>query len=201
MASPVKQVQTEPIPLALVAANLGVLHSSVIDVSTYFSGTVYWDFAPTDNTLAAAATQLSIQMSQKASGDDAWVSLQDWLSPTVPGGTITCTAAGGTTALTASASTGAMNRYFIYEAGTIANSDFVLRVNQTGLGPYSVTVEDNIAHAHLAGTPLLAGAERFAFPIDLTGVVRIRFSIYNNLGATNRPVVSRVALTTVNSIG
>lgn len=201
MASPVKTIQAEPFAIQLVAAATGSIHSLVYDVSTKFSGSVFWDFAPADNTASAMATQLSIQCSQKATGDDTWVSLQDWLSPTIVGGTITASGTSGTPTLTTSAVTAAMNRYFLYEAGTIANSEWVMRTAQSGGGPtYTVTVEDNLAHGHLAGTPLLAGAERFKFDVDLTGVTRVRFSLYNNLGTTTRPVVCRVGFITVDSV-
>jgi hypothetical protein len=198
-SSPNKTVQAEPLVMQLISAGTGVTKSAVIDVTTKFSGTVFWDFAPTENT-AGASTQLSIQASQKASGDTAWVTVQDWVSPTVLGGTATCTATAGASTLLSTATMGAMQKMFIYEAGAIATSEFHTRVT-VGAPNFTVGLEDLLANNHGAGTPLLIGAERFSIPVDFSGFVRVRFCIYNANGATNRPVVCRIALTTVDSIG
>jgi hypothetical protein len=198
MSALVKTIQTEPLALQLIAASTGVVKSAVIDVSTFFSGTVYWDFSPQDTTASAAATGLSIQSSQKAAGDDAWVPMQEWLSPTVTATILTQNAGGGagSNVIGVAAGTIGANLRFLLLDGTLANSEFCLRVAQSGA---NITVEDNLTNSHAANS-LITGAERFKIDLDFTGIKRIRICVYNNRGATNRPVYCRVALTTCDSM-
>lgn len=196
MSALVKSIQALPFALQLVPSGTGVVHSAVYDVSGLFSGTVYWDFSPSDTTAAASATMLAVQSSQAATGDDTWIQLQEWLSYTTTGanpGTGTNLAASPT--LTLSAGAIAANAVFFVLDATLGNSEWNRRVAQAAL---VVTAEDNFTYAH-AAQPVWTGGERYKLDIDLTGVKRVRFALYNNRGATNRPVYCRVAFTTCDS--
>jgi len=197
MAGLVKTIQAEPIALQLIAANTGVVKSAVYDVSTFLAATVYWDFSPCDTSATPNATMLAIQASQKASGDDTWIQLQEWLSPTVVGSSPGNGSNGaGSAALTLSAGAIAANTIFFILDATLGNSEWGKRVSQAAL---VVTAEDALTNAH-AAQPVWVGGERLKIDIDLTGVKRLRIVIYNNRGGANRQVYCRVALTTCDAI-
>jgi hypothetical protein len=197
MAGLVKTIQAEPIALQLIAAATGVVKSAVYDVSTFFSAVVYWDFSPSDTTAAAAATMLAIQASQKASGNDTWIQLQEWLSPGATGANPgTGTNVAGSDQLTLSAGAIAANSLFFILDATLGNSEWGKRVAQAAL---VVTAEDGLTNAH-AAQPVWVNGERYKIDVDLSGVKRLRIALYNNRGATTRPVYCRVGLTTCDKI-
>jgi hypothetical protein len=197
MAGLVKTIQAEPIALQLIAAATGVVKSAVYNVSTFFSAVVYWDFSPSDTTAAAAATMLAIQASQKASGNDTWIQLQEWLSPGATGSNPgTGTNVAGSDQLTLSAGAIAANSLFFILDATLGNSEWGKRVAQAAL---VVTAEDGLTNAH-AAQPVWVNGERYKIDVDLSGVKRLRIALYNNRGATTRPVYCRVGLTTCDEI-
>lgn len=199
-------VVPDPIAIQLITAGTAAVKSSVIDMSTKFSMSVFWDFSPAANTAGATSTQLSMQGSFKDAGDDAWVPLQDWLSPTAQSaaGALAVDATPLSPQTISVAANISPNTYILfYEAGVIANSEWAFVVaNAGGGGPnYTLTLEQTLVRNHtIVNTVVHSYAARWKFDIDLSTIKRVRFCLFNSRGATNRDVVCRVGLTTLDSI-
>jgi hypothetical protein len=198
MVAPVKTVQTVPITLQQINAATAVIKSAPINVTSLYSGAIYWDFVPVATTAAAASTNLCIQCSQEAFGGTGllWVPLQDWASPTTTAATaaITTVTATGFTSATALAQNAWV---FMYNA-SVATGEFHFIALVAGGGPYTYTTED-APTAGLAGGTIYTGAMRYRFEIDFGTIKQIRFCLYNARAATTRNVASRIALTTLDN--
>jgi hypothetical protein len=200
MSSPVKVVQAEPFPMAQINSAVAVTKAGGalgIDVSTKYAATIYWDFAPLATTANCSPTNLSIQSSQKATGDDTWVPLQEWASATVTPltGTLTGIVGSGFT----SAANFGQNVFVLLVGAPLNTSEIHYITSVAGGGPYTYTTEDTPS-AGLAAAAVYTYAQRFKMDLDLSATSRLRFCIYNARGTTTRNVLCRLALTTLDSI-
>jgi hypothetical protein len=201
MSTLIKTVQTELLPITLIAANANFV-GAPFDVSTKFGGTFLWDFAAISTQATPAQTEFSVQASQKAAGNDTWVNVFTWLSSGVVGVNQTVSGGGGagTTTITLTPTLGAVNVYFFLKNATLLSSEWSRRIAIAGAGPFVVTTEDAFTNTQTAAASWTP-ADRYKFDIDFSSITRIRIMIGNNRSAAvNRDVVCRVALITADAM-
>ena len=198
-----KTVQTPPLALQEVGQN-SFVKSSVIDVSSIFSGAVYWDFVPAETSVAPAATNLVMETSQTATGNLGWVPMWVWASNDTNEAPVVVSPVTGST-FTSTTDLG-LNVWIFFYASPVSNGEFhyiVKREANTPIaGTYTYTTEDPPTNAVFGGgsNSVNTLAQRFRFDVDLSAVLRIRFAVFNNQAAVTRKIVTRVAFTTLDSI-
>lgn len=188
-----------------VAQNV-VVKGATADVSANYQTTLYIDCALTSETAQANGTEIRVQVSTAASGDNSWIDLTSFGGPTGTANSEASTAnpltAASTTITCASTTgytlpTGTDNGLrFILDA-TIANSEIVF---QNGLiTNTNITIVDGTTTQH-ANTAVLYNivAEYVVNIPDTANRVRV---IYNNTkDASGSTVAVRARLTTITGI-
>lgn len=206
MSVPSKSVVSpDPIVLQEIAAGAQATYSSsVLDVSSKFSGQIAWDFAPLATTATPAATVLQMLVATDlASGtvdsaDDNWEVVQDWLSPTAVPTEFTAVAGTlGTSTFTIAAGTPAVYQDHFIEGASVneAGSEWVHVIKVVGT---TVTIRGTLKNTY-AGAVLRSGALKQRFDLDLSNVGKLKFMIGNNRG-TNRDVASRLRVLRLDNI-
>ena len=199
MPSLVKTIQPEALSIQQINANAAATKSAeVVGISTALACTIFWDFAPLATTASVNPTQLSVQTSQKASGNDTWVDILSPQSPTsVPvSGAQTGSSSIGASTIVAATGTFTLGQYIFIQDPTFTNSEWAKLVGQSGT---TLTLENPLTYAH-SGATIWSYAQRYVYSLSLDGIQRLRFVVLNNLGTTCRPVAVRVAITTTDSI-
>lgn len=192
-----KTVQTELQAITNVSASAQSV-SAVLSVSSQLSITVYIDVAPeASNT---PGTQFRVESSQKASGNDTWITIGSVVSTsaTVNSNAVDGTEAVGQTVIEETTTTGLdRNQYIFFKNTTIGNSEWTRLVSFTG--STSFTIQDGLTNAQ-TGSTWYNQAERFALKFDLSSIQRIRVVCNNNFGASAVAVNWRAAATTGDAI-
>jgi hypothetical protein len=197
MAAITKTVQTELKGITNVSAAAQSV-SSVFTASTHLAATIFIDIAP--EATNTPGTELRIEVSQKDSGDDTWVTLTPFLSTknTVNSNAVDGTEAAGSTVIDETTTTGiAAGQIIFFKNSTIGNSEWAKIVAFTA--STSFTLQDGLTNAQ-TGSTWYNQAERFVAQIDLTAIKRFRVVCNNNFGASSVAVNWRCALITGDSI-
>jgi len=176
-----KVIQVDPISMQIVTAGLSVL-SAEYDVSQTRVGRVFFDVANIGNG-NPTPPKLEVQVSQKASGNDAWVVGLQRMSMQLPGG------AGTTVGVNVFANDTFFNvtnvwgssgylpqRWIFFNDVVFVNSEWA---NVTLFASPTTTVRDPIQFSHLSTDGLACGA-RYSYEVDLSSVKRMRIAVYNN---------------------
>lgn len=204
MATPVKTiVSPDPAVLQLIAAGANVL-GAVLDFTTKFSGAIHWDFAPVAVTASAFATMLQLLSNNKDSADtqdDSWSVVQEWLSPTAQAtqfsANVSGTAAASTITVAAGSPTLFQDHYIRGATDNEAGGEWVYPIAQSGT---TVTLRAALKNTYVNAS-MFSGAMRLRFEQDFTNLKKYKVCLFNNRGGTERDVVSRVRITTLDSVG
>ncbi|MBU0847223.1 hypothetical protein KKH23_08585 [Patescibacteria group bacterium] len=191
-----KTIQTELLAPTAVAANAQQL-SSVLALTNMKKASVFIDHGRTATTaFVGAGTEYRIQVSQKATGNDTWVSLASVVADIAAATAITADGneAAGETVIDIGANTPAVGDIVFWKNATIANSEWGKVVAITGGTDF--TLQDGLTNAQLAAQLIYNKAERFVLSLDVSGFTRMRVVVNNNNGTTNVNIVSRVACIT-----
>ena len=196
MATPTKSTTTLK-AITNVAASAQSI-SDVLDVSGKFETTVFIDISPQATNVPG--TQIRIEASQAASGNDTWVPVSEFLSTAdgVNSHAVDGTEAIGQTVIEESTTTGlARNQYVFFKNGTVGNSEWA-RVVST-VTSTSFTIQDGLTNAQ-TGATWYNMAERFVANVP-AAFLRLRVVLNNNYGASAVIVNWRCTATTLDSIG
>jgi hypothetical protein len=197
---------TDLIALQAINAN-ATLVGTPVDVSNKYSVMFHIDWAAVAATVITDGTELRIEAAGRLPiggvlnpDNTIWTPILSVVSgaataashntpnPTNPGTTVI--------AQNPTADFTVGNFIFIQNA-TILNSEFC-RVVAVTLNT-SITVQDPVSYQQNA-QPIWNRAERYAMRVDLDTIKWIRGVVFNNRVATNRNVVARMAMTTLDSI-
>lgn len=192
----IKTIQTELLGITSVAANAQQL-SSTLDLTSVRKVAIFIDHGRTATTaFVVAGTEYRIEVSQKASGDDAWVPILSVVADIAAATEITADAdeAAGQTLIEIGANTPAVNDYVFWRNATIANSEWG-KVVAIAAG-VTFTLQDGLTNAQAAAQLIYNKAERFALALHVETFTRLRVVVNNNNGTTNVAVVSRIAAIT-----
>jgi len=176
-----KVIQVDPISMQIVTAGSSVL-SAEYDVSQTRVGRVFFDIANIGNG-TPTPPKLEVQVSQKASGNDAWVVCLQRMPMQLQG------SAGTTLGVNVFANDLFFNvtnvwttagylpqRWIFFHDAVFVNSEWA---NVTLFASPTTTVRDPIQFNHLSTDGLVRGA-RYSYEVDLSSVTRMRIAVYNN---------------------
>lgn len=192
-----KTIQSELKAIANVSAGAQSI-SSVLDVSTVLAVQLSVDIAP--EATNTPGTEIRIEYSQKASGDDAWVPLTGAVSTTATSNShaVDGTENAGATTIEETTTTGlALNQWIFFKNSTIGNSEWARLVALTA--STSFVIQDGLTNAQTGSTWYNRG-ERFAFYIDCSAITRLRVVCNNNYGSSAVAVNWRCAAITLDSL-
>ena len=192
-----KTIQTELKAITAVAADVQSL-SSELDLSGQVKKVAIFIDHAKDHAEASVGqgTEYAIQVSEKASGNDAWRTLAAFTAAiTAPTAMISDNIeAVGATVIECDVATPAVGDILFFKNATIGNSEWanvIARVNGT-----SVTLESGLTSIQAIGTYYTQG-EHFVLVIDVEALTRLRVVCNNTKGTTNKAIVWRCAAITV----
>lgn len=197
MANITKTVQTELKGITNVSAGAQSI-SDEFNASTHLAGTLFVDISP--EATNTPGTEIRVEISQKATGNDTWTPYTSILSTTstVNSHAVDGTENAGATTIEETTTTGlARNQIIFFKNSTIGNSEWIQLTDFTA--STSFVVQDGLTNAQTGSTWYNRG-ERFAVPLDLSAIRRLRVVCNNNYGASSVAVNWRVALITADSI-
>ena len=198
-ASAVKTIQTELLAITAVAAD-AQQKSSELALTGIKKAAVFIDHGRTATTaFVGAGTEYRVEVSEKASGNDAWRTLASVPCGIVAASEITADGneAAAQTVIECGATYPALGDIVFWENATLANSEWgkvVARV-VTG-GSESFTLQDGLTNAQTAAKLIYNKAEQFVLNLDVEVFTRMRVIVNNNNGTTNVAIKSRVACIT-----
>jgi hypothetical protein len=194
-----KTIQTALLTLQSLASN-SVVASSVLDVSTKLSASVYLHFGRRAATALTTGLTYRVEGSAHATAHGHWFPLAQFITNIAAVGdeavSGTCAAAQAVVAM--ASTTGFTVGDVVYiDNTTIANSEWG-RI-KTVTSNTSITLEDNLVNAQ-TGATVYAGAQIFtAANLDLSGVKRLR--VVANGSGTGQAVALQAQIITCDSIG
>jgi len=194
-----KTIETELLAITAVAAD-AQQKSSELALTDMKKVTVLIDHGRTATTaFVGAGTEYRVEASQKASGNDAWVTIASYVCAIAAATETTADAdeAAGETVVLCDANYPALGDLVFWENATLANSEWgkvVARV-VTG-GSESFTLLDGLTNSQAAAKKIYNKAERIALLLDVEAYTRMRVIVNNNNGTTNVAIKSRVACIT-----
>lgn len=193
-----KTIETELQAIATVAANNQDI-SSVLDVSTNKNICVMIDHARDIATaFVGAGTEYRIEISEKATGNDAWRSIFSVVCGIASASSIVTDneEAIGQTQIETGATLPSKEDIVFFKNNTLANSEWVkvVAIDATG-GSEHFDIQDGLTNIQSAGT-YFNKAEQFVINLDISSVKRLRVIANNNNGTTNRAIVWRAACIT-----
>ncbi len=192
----IKTIETELLAITKVAANAQQL-STVLDLTNVKRVGVFIDHGRTAvDAFVVAGTEYRVEVSQKATGDDAWRNA----------GSVVCGIAAATqiqadgneaigqTLIDIGPNTPVVNDILFWEHTTLANSEWMKVV--AIVANISFTIQDGLTNAQLAALLIYNRGEQFVLLLDVEAYTRLRVVVNNNNGTTNVEVASRIAAIT-----
>lgn len=199
-ATLVNTVQTELLAFTAIASAAQQI-SSIFTPAGKIVGKFLIDFG-LDSATTPVGTEIIIQESQKASGDDTWRMIWSAVTGTVAPSAIVMDAeeAATSTVIECGATVPALNDSVFFKNATIANSEWAkVRARVITGGSESFTIQDGLTNTQAAIT-LYNKAEQYVVAIPLAAGVRYRVVFNNNYAASSASCVGRVALITLDSV-
>jgi len=198
MAAYTKTIQTELKAITNVSAGVQSI-SDELAAGTKLAARIFIDVAPEATNVPG--TEFLIQVNQKASGNDGWVTIWSVLSSksTLDSNAVDGTEAAGSTVIEETTTTGlALNAWVFFKNGTLLNSEWAQIVAL--VASTSFTIRDGLTNAQ-TGSTWYNQAERFHANIDLDTITRLRVVCNNNYAASPVAIDWRCACITCDSIG
>lgn len=199
-----KKIETELLAITAVAADVQSV-SSELDITgrSIKKVTVFIDHAK-DAALASVGqgTEYVIQVSEKASGNDAWRSLASFTAAiTAPTAVVTdASEAAGQTVIEIGATIPAVGDIVFFKNATIGSSEWANIIAVVSAGAASTfTIESALTNTQAQGTYYTQG-EHFVLTIDAEAITRLRVVCNNTKGTTNKAIVWRCAAITAMEI-
>jgi len=192
----IKTIQTELLAITLVAAN-AQQKSSELDLTNIKKVAVLIDHGRTATTaFVVAGTEYIVDVSQKASGNDAWRTIASAVCGIAAATEITADAqeVAGQTLIEIGANTPVVNDIVFWENATLANSEW-MKVVAIVAGT-SFTILDGLTNTQEAAKKIYNKGEQYVLLLDVNAYTRLRVIVNNNNGTTNAQVASRVAAIT-----
>lgn len=191
-----KTIQTELKAITNVSAAAQSI-SSTLTITTGSKAAFFIDVAPEATNVPG--TEFRIEASQKASGDDTWVTLYSILSSksTVNSNAVDGTEAVGSTVIEETTTTGlALGQIVFFKNSTIGNSEWGRIVALSA--STSFTLLDGLTNAQ-TGSTWYNQAERFELEFDVEALTRLRVVCNNNYAASSVAINWRCACITLDS--
>jgi len=192
----IKTIQTELLAITLVAAN-AQQKSSELDLTNIKKVAVLIDHGRTATTaFVVAGTEYIVDVSQKASGNDAWRTIASAVCGIAAATEITADAqeVAGQTLIEIGSNTPVVNDIVFWENATLANSEW-MKVVAIVAGT-SFTILDGLTHTQEVAKKIYNKGEQYVLLLDVNAYTRLRVIVNNNNGTTNAQVASRVAAIT-----
>lgn len=198
MTTKIKTIETELLAITQVAANAQQL-SSELNLSDNMKNVVSITVAvgrTATTAFVGAGTELRVEASSKASGNDAWHTVASYVCDIAAATAITADGAeaAGQTLIEIGANTPAVNDICFWENATIGNSEW-MKVVAISAG-VSFTIQDGLTNAQAAAKLIYNKGEKWNVLLDCSAYTRIRVVINNNNGTTNVAVDCRVSAIT-----
>jgi hypothetical protein len=192
-----KTIQTNLLPLQAVAAST-IVKSSELDLTNVKKATFFIDHGRTVVTAwgAGLGTVYRIQVSEKATGNDTWVSMTTYVASSVISVAVVAdadNAAGASTILCGTAVAVAGDNVFWANSTTVTNGEFGIVASVSGT--VSFTLLDPLTYAQDSDTNIFTQAEHWVYPMDATGYTRARV-VVQNVAGTTYAIQARVAAIT-----
>lgn len=194
-----KTIQTELLAITAVAAD-AQQKSSELALTGIKKAAILIDHGRTATTaFVVAGTEYRVEASQKATGNDAWVSIASHVCAIAAATETTADGdeAAAETVVLCDANYPALGDIIFWENATLANSEWgkvVARV--VGAGSESFTLQDGLTNAQALAKKIYNKGERIAFLLDVEAYTRLRVVVNNNNGTTNAAIKARVACIT-----
>jgi len=191
-----KTIQSELLAITAIAAG-AQQKSSILALTGIKKAAVFIDHGRTATTaFVGAGTEYRVEVSEKATGNDAWRTLASVVCAITAASEITADGneAAGESVIDIGATTPALGDIIFWENATIANSEWI-KVAAIVAGT-SFTCLDDLTNAQTAAQKIYNKAEQFVLNLDVEPFTRMRVVANNNNGSTNAAIVSRVACIT-----
>lgn len=191
-----KTIQTELLAITKVAAD-AQQKSSVLALTNMKKVAILIDHGRTATTaFVVAGTEYRVEVSQKASGNDAWRVIASAVCGIAAA--LEITADGNEAAASVLIECGdpepAVNDIVFWENATLADSEWmkvVARVDNVSFVP-----QDGLTNAQATAKKIYNKGEQFVLLLDVEAYTRLRVIVNNNNGTTNAQVASRIAAIT-----
>jgi hypothetical protein len=175
--TPTKAVAVTALISTQSLASNTVFKGTEVDVSTKWGAGIYLYLGRTVATALTAAFKYRIELSYKASGDNAWIEAYEVASNIAACNdeAVSGTVAAGQNAIGVSSLTGfaAGDKIFVKNS-TFANSEWhQVKSTETAPTPDTVTVVDNLVNAATGGT-IYDDAQWWFIPVDVSMAARLR---------------------------
>jgi len=188
-----KRIETELLAITKVAAN-GQQKSSELALTNIEKVAILISHGRTATTaFVVAGTEYRIEVSEKASGDDAWRAIASAVCGIAAATEITADGneAAGEVEIDIGANTPVVNDIIFWENTTLANSEWMKVVAITGGTDF--TMLDALTNSQTAAKKIYSKGEQFVLSLDVSDFTRLRVVVNNNNGSTNAQVASRIA--------
>lgn len=195
-----KIIETELQAIYIVAADEQKI-SSTLDLTEIGKVSIFVDHAKhAAGAAVGQGTEYSIQVSQKATGNDTWIPVQAFTaSITAPTAMLTDAGnnAGVTSILIGSAVPPIGDIVFFYHYSTLASSEWAKIVGRGATGGAEYVYLENGLTAYQAAGYVYGYGERWGLlNIDVAAMTRLRVVCNNTLGTTNQKIIWRAAAIT-----
>ncbi len=182
-------------------ASAAIVISSAQDVSTKLGASFFIHIGRrTGSAFTAGWPNARIEVSAKASGNDAWVPVMF----------VTCSGGASLVNTTLNGAVSANASSFVVTANTNIAVGDVLFLGDASAANYelvrvkavsgtTITPEENVTNSHTTGAIVTDQAEMFFGAIDLTSIARVR-AVVDNIGS-GQNIAARVMMNTGDSIG
>jgi len=193
--------QTDLLEWTTVTANAAPVISSVLDCSNKISARLGIQVG-LESTTAPVGTQILVQRSNQATGNEDWYTIDTIITGTVSAVATTTDAVetAGSTLVECGAAVPALNDLVFFKNATIANSEIgrvIARVT-TG-GSETFTLLDALTNTQAQGT-YYNKAEVFDRLYTLEGASRLRCVVNNNYAATAATASVKITCMTCDSV-
>lgn len=205
MSGLVKVIQTEPLPMQILTAGTAVF-SAVFDVSTMLNARIFYDCSLQSVAGSINPPRIEVQVSEKDSGNDAWVVAQERLVALVNGGSSFAFSAAVTAGDFVFSTVNPIwavpkgPQYVFVKDLTFGNSEWNRLLSRAA---NVNTMPDAFINSHAITTTLAYRATRNTFGMDLFSTRRLRIAFQNTdtLGAlVPGDFVIRVAMINTTSL-
>lgn len=194
-----KTVETEMMATRSVAAST-VVASTVLALTGVKKATFFIDHGRTSSAnFGTQGPEYLLQASQKAAGNDTWVTLATFTAESTACLAVAASAdvaAAATTIVITSGTSIPSSGNIVFWANTVAAtaSEWMRCVGVTGTANFLIL--DGLTNGQDSDTNIFTRGERFTVTVDVSSITRARVVVNNNASGTTLAIYSRVAAIT-----